>query len=114
MKAIHLNQKPESGAAISVVHPVPGLTDAEQDAAFLRAIPAGLPFIVVPDDYIPTDREFRNAWRCDLSVPHGTGGASVVRGAPKPLTVDFPHAQELTRERLRREREPLLAAQPTA
>jgi hypothetical protein len=43
---------------------------------------------------VPSDRSFRNAWKRD-----GQG-----------IGVDFTKAQEITKERLRRERAPLLAA----
>jgi len=57
-----------------------------------KDVPAGVPFQIVDAATIPTDRTFRNAWKGDL-------------------TVDMPKAQEITRERLRAERAPLLIAQ---
>ena len=49
-------------------------------------------------DSIPAERDFRNAW--ELSGSN--------------ITVNFAKAQEITRERLRAERTPLLAAQDVA
>jgi hypothetical protein len=48
----------------------------------------------VPDDAIPTDRSFRNAWDYDH--------------AGKRVRVNFERAKEITKERLRKEREPIL------
>ena len=57
-----------------------------------KDVPAGVPFQIVDAATIPTDRTFRNAWKGDL-------------------TVDMPKAVNITKERLRAERAPLLAAQ---
>ena len=54
-----------------------------------KDVPAGVPYEIVDDSAIPTDRTFRNAWKHDL-------------------TVDIPKAQEITKNRLRVERAPLL------
>lgn len=48
-----------------------------------------LSYEIVDDSAIPADRTFRNAWKHDL-------------------TVDITKAQEITKERLRKERQPLL------
>lgn len=56
-----------------------------------KDVPAGLPYEVVEDSAILTDRTFRNAWKHDLSV-------------------DIPKAQEITKARIRNERKPLLEA----
>lgn len=50
--------------------------------------------IINPED-VPTDRTFRNAWKM----------------AGKKLDIDMDKAREMTKERLRAERAPLLAAQ---
>jgi hypothetical protein len=42
----------------------------------LKDTPQGLPFWIVEDSIIPSDRTFRNAWEVDeasLGVPHGYG-----------------------------------------
>jgi len=62
------------------------------DAIAKKDVPAGKPFSIVDAATIPSDRTFRNAWKGDL-------------------TVDMPKAVNITKERLRAERAPLLAAQ---
>jgi hypothetical protein len=42
----------------------------------LKDVPAGLPFWIVPQESVPTDHEFFNAWEIDeevLGPPHGHG-----------------------------------------
>ncbi len=60
-----------------------------------KDVPAGVPFQIVDASTIPSDRTFRNAWKGDL-------------------TVDMPKAVEITKDRLRAERAPLLEAQDVA
>lgn len=76
--------------SVGIMHPVLdcGLT-LEQIIA--KDVPAGLPYEVVEDSAIPTDRTFRNAWKHDLSV-------------------DIPKAHGITKARIRNERKPLLEA----
>jgi len=38
-----------------------------------KDVPAGLPYLIVEDDAVPTDRSFRNAWEADFSNPDGYG-----------------------------------------
>jgi hypothetical protein len=57
-----------------------------------KDVPAGVAYTIVNDEDVPSDRTFRNAWKHDL-------------------TVDFPKAQALTKDRLRHDRTPLLEAQ---
>ena len=85
MKIIY---KTETGVAI--IHPT-GELSIEECAK--QSVPAGVPFRIVNDDEIPSDRTFRNAWQ-------DTNG----------ITVDMPKAQEITKDRLRAERAPLLTA----
>jgi hypothetical protein len=56
-----------------------------------KDVPAGVPYRIVNDDEVPSDRTFRNAWKEDL-------------------TVDMPKSVNITKERLRAERTPLLTA----
>ena len=58
-------------------------------------VPAGKAFAIVATADVPNDRDFRNAW--ELS-----------NGA---ISVSMTKAKEITKDRLRAEREPLLAAQ---
>ena len=76
----------ETGVAI--IHPT-GELSIEEVAA--KDVPAGVPYRIVNDDEVPSDRTFRNAWKEDL-------------------TVDMPKAQGITKDRLRQERAPLLTA----
>ena len=52
-------------------------------------MPKGVAYEIVEDSAIPADRTFRNAWKHDLKV-------------------DIAKAQEITKNRLRMERAPLL------
>ena len=38
-----------------------------------RDVPAGVPYLIVSADDIPTDRTFRDAWEADFSNPDGYG-----------------------------------------
>jgi hypothetical protein len=76
----------ETGVAI--IHPT-GELSIEEVAA--KDVPAGVPYRIVNDDEVPSDRTFRNALKYDL-------------------TVDMPKAQGITKERLRAERAPLLTS----
>lgn len=69
--------------------------DLSIEAIAQKDVPAGVPYRIVNDDEIPGDRTFRNAWKDDL-------------------TVDMPKAVEITKDRLRAERAPLLIEQDVA
>ncbi|NBS70334.1 hypothetical protein EBT31_15690 [bacterium] len=60
---------PQNGG-IAVVHPT-GELPIEEVAR--KDVPAGVPYIIVSDDTIPTDRTFRAAWEADFSNPDGYG-----------------------------------------
>ena len=79
--------KTESGVAI--ITPT-GELSIEECAA--KDVPAGVPYRIVNDDEVPSDRTFRNAWTDDL-------------------TVDMSKAVVITQDRLRAERKPLMEAQ---
>lgn len=78
----------ESG--IAIITPT-GELSIEEVAA--KDVPAGVPFRIVNDDEVPNDRTFRNAWKDE-------GG----------IKVDMPKAVEITKDRLRNERAPLLTS----
>ena len=73
---------------IAVIHPsknwlagkcekMPGVKEfAKKD------VPKGLPYKIVEDDYIPTDRTFREAWEIDDEEL--TDGVGSDHGAPAP------------------------------
>lgn len=79
----------DGGVAVMIPTEECGLTI---EAIAAKDVPAGTPFKIVEDADIPSDRTWRNAWLSDL-------------------TVDFPKAQALTKDRLRTDRKPLLDAQ---
>ena len=60
----------EGGVAI-VIPPEDSQIPIEELAR--KDVPAGLPFLIVEDDVVPTDRIFRGAWTADFSEPHGYG-----------------------------------------
>jgi hypothetical protein len=82
----------ETGVAI--IHPT-GELSIEEVAA--KDMPAGVPYRIVNDDEVPSDRTFRNAWE-------DNGG----------IKVNMPKAKDLTKDRLRADRKPLLEAQDVA
>lgn len=57
-------------------------------------VPAGMPYVVIDQVALPAERDFRNAWEFT------DGGVGV----------SLPKAKDITKDRLRRERAPLLAA----
>jgi hypothetical protein len=59
-----------------------------------KDVPSGKPYKIVEDSVIPSDRTFRDAWENYESI-----------------NVNFSKAQTITKERLRRERKPLLEEQ---
>jgi hypothetical protein len=78
----------QTETGIAIIHPT-GELSIEEVAA--KDVPAGVPYRIVNDDEVPSDRTFRNALKYDL-------------------TVDMPKAQVITKDRLRQERAPLLTA----
>ena len=59
-----------------------------------KDVPSGKPYKIVEDSVIPSDRTFRDAWE-----------------NYEEINVNFSKAQTITKERLRRERKPLLEEQ---
>ena len=78
-----------TATGVAIIHPTGELSI--EDCA-KQSVPAGVPYRIVNDDEVPSDRTFRNAWKEDL-------------------TVDMPKAVVITQDRLRAERKPLLEAQ---
>ena len=81
----------QTATGIAIIHPT-GELSIEEVAK--KDVPAGVAYKIVNDDEVPSDRTFRNAWKDE-------GG----------IKVDMPKAQEITKDRLRAERAPLLVAQ---
>ena len=65
MKIIYKN----SDGSVAVIHPTPeALEFMTIDEIALKDVPTGLPFAIVEDSEIPTDRTFRDAWTVDDSI----------------------------------------------
>jgi len=79
----------QTDSGVAILTPT-GELSLEDTAA--KDVPQGVPYRIVNDEDVPSDKTFRNAWKADL-------------------TVDFPKAQALTKDRLRADRKPLLEAQ---
>jgi len=61
---------PNSDGGICVIHPTDELP--LEDVA-QKDVPAGVPYLIVITDDIPSDRTFRGAWEADFSNPDGYG-----------------------------------------
>lgn len=61
---------PNSSGGISVLIPTGELS--LEDVA-KKDVPAGIPYLIVEDNAIPSDRTFRDAWAADFTNPHGHG-----------------------------------------
>lgn len=63
--------------SVGIMVPAPQVLKARGIMAIAKKdVPEGLPFWIVDEKDIPTDREFRNAWEADeelLGKPHGYG-----------------------------------------
>jgi hypothetical protein len=88
-------QTDEGGVAVIIPAPECGLT-IEQIAA--KDVPSGKEYKIVDVDALPTDRAFRGAWE--------KSGDAVIHNMAK--------AKNLTKDRLRNERKPLLEVQDVA
>ena len=63
-----LYQNSEGG--LSVIHPTGELPIED---ICQKDVPAGVPYLIVSEDDIPSDRSFRGAWEADFSNPDGYG-----------------------------------------
>ena len=59
----------ESGG-VSVIIPTGELPI---EAVAQKDVPAGVPYLFISTDDVPSDRTFRNAWEADFSNPDGYG-----------------------------------------
>ena len=55
---------------VCVIHPTGDISDEE---VARKDVPAGVAYLFIGADEVPTDRTFRNAWTADLSQPDGQG-----------------------------------------
>ena len=72
MKIMYRNQNDK----IAILTPSPRcLATHTIESIALKDVLEGLPFWIVPDDFIPTDRTFRDAWELpdDIGEPSGYG-----------------------------------------
>ena len=71
MKIVYKN---ESGG-VSIITPTPeALEHMTIDEIALKDVPTGLPFAIVEDSEIPTDRTYRDAWVVDeIILTDGVG-----------------------------------------
>lgn len=65
MKIVYLEND-----GVAVIHPT-GEIPFEEVAR--KDVPPGVPYLIVADDAVPSDRTFRGAWEADFSAPHGYG-----------------------------------------
>lgn len=61
----------ETGAVCVVIPALSSGLTVEEVAR--KDVPAGVPYLIVEDTEIPSDRTFRNAWGADFTNPHGHG-----------------------------------------
>ena len=55
--------------SVAVIHPTPeALEFMTIEEIALKDVPTGLPFAIVEDSEIPTDRTYRDAWVVDESI----------------------------------------------
>ena len=80
----------QTATGVAIIHPT-GELSIEECA---KDVPAGVPYRIVNDDEVPSDRTFRNAWTDSNGIK-----------------VDMPKAVVITQDRLRAERKPLMDAQ---
>ena len=84
MKIIYKNED----GGISIITPTPeALEHMTINEIALKDVPTGLPFAIVEDSEIPTDRAYREAWAVDSSLltdgvgaDYGVGSANLLIG----------------------------------
>jgi hypothetical protein len=62
--------RPEDDSGVSIIIPT-GELDIEEVAR--KDVPAGVPYKIVDEADIPTDRTFRDAWEANITEPDGYG-----------------------------------------
>lgn len=67
-KIIYKNQSPNIQSDISIITPTAkALQTMTIEEIAQKDVPSGFAYKIVDDDFIPTDRTFRNAWTIDDS-----------------------------------------------
>ena len=80
---------------VSVIIPTSEWSGSMEELA-QKDVPTGLKYKIVEDSVIPTDRTFRNAWEVDTDFK---------------ISENLTKAKDITKDRLRVERNPLLEAE---
>ena len=62
---------PNGNGGIAIIIPV---NDSDIELILSKDVPAGLPYLIVSVEDIPSDRTFRDAWEADFSDPDGISG----------------------------------------
>jgi hypothetical protein len=57
---------------LTIVYPAPGSSISFEEIC-QKDVPAGKAFLVVPEELIPVDHTFFEAWEADFSNPDGYG-----------------------------------------
>ena len=72
MKIIYKNEN----GGVSILHPTDeALSFMTIDEIAKKDVPTGLPYKIVEDSEVPTDRTFRDAWEVDINIlTDGAGG----------------------------------------
>jgi hypothetical protein len=60
-----------TNGGVSILTPAPECDLSIEEVA-RKDVPAGVPYQIVDETDIPTDREFRNAWEANI-IPDGVG-----------------------------------------
>ena len=63
---------PKAQGGIAVISPAPDCGIPLEEIA-RKDVPAGVPYMLVPEADIPQDRTFRAAWTADFTSPDGHG-----------------------------------------
>lgn len=83
-------QTNDGGTAVIYPSPFCGLTIEE---IATKDVPEGRPYQIISEEALPKDRDFRDAWEYSEAVG---------------ISVHIDKAKEITKERLRKERKPIL------
>ena len=86
----------EDDGSLSIITPLSNFPGSIQDLAN-KDVPTGKAYKIIDASLIPADRTFRNAWE--------------TQDTPDTISISMPKAKEITKDKLREERKPLLATQ---
>jgi hypothetical protein len=70
-----MNQRiiyPTDDGGVAIIIPAPDCELPIEEVA-RKDVPAGVPYQIVDETDIPTDREFRDAWEVEIVEPDGYG-----------------------------------------